>query len=414
MHRIDELAGGEHDLGVVSRAIGGLVRSERPAGVGALLVTCSDESEQECADAFDRNFADEALPHLKAWHGTAFRTANLGGRYEWGSVGIADDHFATAAASEGVKLMVVKINAHVGVDGVAGDERYGIVQRYGRESIACGGLGALLTNAPLPVVAELAEVFGSEEKDRLAVLRDPQQVDPQFRPLLAAVVGARLQARRALLDIQQLRPLSPTLFVVLGCVTLNRQKHDTELFVGAYRVDATGDTTDVRYNGLGDDPGRYEVSSEGGRLRITDDQLHQERTARDHRHLVFEQWQRRRSEAEDTGQDGPEEDMRLERFRQLVADKKHHNKAVATAATVAVLGILAGLAPVPTALLLFADGLCGIHHVYAAHRLAHAKANPGDADLILAETRHRIENDPNVDAGKILERLVGHHGNVTT
>ena len=81
-------------------------------------------------------------------------------------------------------------------------------------------------------------MFQSEGKDRVAILQDPEKVSEKNRPLFAAVVNARLQARRALIDLQDFVPTSPTLYLVLPCVTLNQKQRDTEFLCGLYEADA--------------------------------------------------------------------------------------------------------------------------------------------------------------------------------
>ena len=67
---------------------------------------------------------------------------------------------------------------------------------------------------------------------------------------LAAVAGARLQAARAVADIAKYRPLWPTVFLVVPCVTINRTESDTELVVGQYGIDATGQRPENCYQQL--------------------------------------------------------------------------------------------------------------------------------------------------------------------
>ena len=69
------------------------------------------------------------------------------------------------------------------------------------------------------------------------MLRDSSVVDPKLRGLYAAVTSARLQARRAIVDIQDYRPRPPTVFAVFPCVTIDRKQRDTEFVVGMYWAD---------------------------------------------------------------------------------------------------------------------------------------------------------------------------------
>jgi hypothetical protein len=67
-------------------------------------------------------------------------------------------------------------------------------------------------------------------------------------------------------------PESPTVFLILPCVTINRDEPDNEVVVGQYGVDATGSELNIKYRGLGTMPLEYRVEFERGLLKITDDQ----------------------------------------------------------------------------------------------------------------------------------------------
>jgi len=115
MGRLEELVGVETDLARVSGIVQEFARTLGAPVVGAYHVTCSDESEWECAQAFQQSFAQAVLPALKQGRRAVFRSVNLGARYEAGAIGIAEQHFATGESQKSFKLMVVKINAHVAV-----------------------------------------------------------------------------------------------------------------------------------------------------------------------------------------------------------------------------------------------------------------------------------------------------------
>ena len=138
------------------------------------------------------------------------------------------------------KLIVVKVNAHVAVKKVGGRRVYGVLERYGRSSPCCGALAKVLDGDVHPFAEPLREAFGSEGKDRLGSLLDPAQVDPAVRALHAALASARLQARAVMLDIQDHPAASPTLYLVLPCVTLNDPGPDGEILCGAYLADRRG------------------------------------------------------------------------------------------------------------------------------------------------------------------------------
>ena len=263
MTKLRDLIGTECKLERLSGALREFVAELGPAVVGAHHVLCSDETERECAEAFHRWFAGPMLPDLKPARRAAFHTVNLGARYEWGAIRIADEHFAAPAAKGALKLLVVKINSHVAVRYTPEGPEYGWLDRYGGESACCGALAALMEGSDLPAVRELAQLFAADGRNRVGVLHDMSRVPVEQRALLAAVTNARLQAQRAVLDIEEHRPHSPTMFLVLPCVTINRPGPDTELLVGQYGIDWTQDSAEIKYSGLGDDPAAYRVRHAG-------------------------------------------------------------------------------------------------------------------------------------------------------
>lgn len=265
--------GTESELHVVGSALRRFAEELGAPAVGAYHVTCSDELERECEEAFQRWFAQAALPDLKPHRPAPFRSVNLGARYEWGAIRVAEEHYATPASRKTFKLLVVKINSHVAVRPTPEGPKYGLLDRYGCESAGCGALTGLFEGSSLPAVVELRRLFRSGDEDRMAALADPNVVDPHCRALLAAVTCARLQAHRAVLDIQEYQPVTPTVYLVLPCVTLNRTGADTELVVGQYGIDHTEDIAKVKYRGLGDDPADYRVNHDDrDRLSIEDEQ----------------------------------------------------------------------------------------------------------------------------------------------
>ena len=113
MKRLHALVGGEHELAEVAREIRAAVRALTPTAVGGFHITCSDESEHECADAFQQGFVRHLLPPLKFARQAAMRIATLGARYEWGAARIAEQHFRKEGSRARFKLLLVKLNAHV-------------------------------------------------------------------------------------------------------------------------------------------------------------------------------------------------------------------------------------------------------------------------------------------------------------
>jgi len=267
MSEICDLIGQEADLPRVARTIRLFAESIDTALLGGYHITCSDESEWECAQVFGQLFAQEIMPRLKMDRAAVFHTMSLGGRYECGAVHIAEQHFASFASQQSPKAIVVKINSHAAVIRREEVFRYGELRRYGTDSACCSELVAMLQGDRMPVAAELASLFGP---NRLAALRDEEQTQPQYRALLAAVLNARLQAERIVDDIRLRPPASPTVYTIVPCVTINRDEPDNEILVGQYGVYAAGDEVDVKYQGLGDAPIDYRVDFENGLVRIRD------------------------------------------------------------------------------------------------------------------------------------------------
>lgn len=268
MNRIEGLIGREHSLDHVAQSLREFSAEVGARVVGAYHLTCSDETERECAQVFQRLFVESLLPPLKPNARWPFRTANLGARYEWGAIRVAEEHYATESAQSSTKLIVAKLNSHVAARQSGEGWEYGSLTRYQRESTCCGALNALLDGAVLPALEDLRHTFQSGGINRLGMLRDRRQCPHEQRALLAAVVNARLQADRLVLDTQETRPESPTIFLVLPCVTVNRPATDTELVVGQYGVDWTGPQPEVKYVGLGSDPASYRIRHERNLLVI--------------------------------------------------------------------------------------------------------------------------------------------------
>jgi hypothetical protein len=209
MDRLHELVGVEDSVTGVTQAIHLAAVADHPPVVGAVHVSCADESENECVTAFQHGFVQHLLPPLKFAQRSAFRIANLGGRYEWGGIRIAEQHYA-AAKIGAHKLMVVKINSHVGIEHDRDRYRFGVLKRYEGHSPCCGALCGLLEGKHTPAIGRLGEILQSEGKDRVATLLDEGAVDSANRSLFAAIVSARLQARKVVLDIQDYAPVSPS------------------------------------------------------------------------------------------------------------------------------------------------------------------------------------------------------------
>ena len=268
MERLLNLIGQESEVDELPRTLRLIAEDFRAPAVGAMQVTCSDESERECVDAFRDNVVEHLLPSLKFAERAHFRLANLGGRYEQGAVAIAEDHYSTRVAAGAFKLLIVKINSHVCAESSDEGPRFGRMRRYDTESVFCGALHATMDGSELPFANELRALFGSGGKDRLAILLDERQVDPNYRSLFAAVVNARLQAERAVEDVRRCAQDSPTFFLVLPCVTLNRKGKDTEILCGVWQLDRRTEEAKDHFQGLGDDPAAYKLTTVLGRLHL--------------------------------------------------------------------------------------------------------------------------------------------------
>lgn len=401
MDHLRELVGVERSVSGVSQAMHILVTGLHAPVVGTMHITCADESETECVNAFQRGFVRYFVPALKVAEHSSFRLANLGGRYEWGAIRIAEQHYATAESYTTYKLLVVKLNSHVGVIETEDGNRFGMMKRYHMDSPCCGALHQLLEGEHHPYVRQLGEAFASEGNERVSTLLDDQLVDPVHRSLLAAVVSARLQARRVVLDFQDYEPLSPTQYLVVPCVTINRPERDTEIVCGYYWAEDPQQPHSVEYFGLGDDPAGYELQLKNGQLVITDAQVAAPRQARNHRQLVLEEYHRRMTDLQLTV-----DDDRFERVRGDVAQSKHRDHRQAKALLGVVLLVLAEVQPVSAAVLLFAHGIAGIHHAFRAHRLVRKLEGSDEARQMLNEIHDQVDRLDPKHAEAIIELLM--------
>lgn len=271
MGDLTKLLGVEHPLDELNRGLAQYVRSFQPPVVGALHVTCADESEWESIDSFQRWVVAPLMPELKCGRRATFHLSTLGGRYDPGALAVAEQHYATPTAREAFKVLLVKINAHVAVAGAGAEAQFGRLRRYDTESSACGALRALLDGVDQPFVEDLRRAFSVGGTDRVATLLDPRAVDPALQSLFAAVVNAQVQARAVCEEILRHPAQSRTVYVVAAAVTLNRAGADTELLCSLRTSDGRGVALDSVHAGLGDEPARYAARFELGRLHVRDD-----------------------------------------------------------------------------------------------------------------------------------------------
>lgn len=403
LDRLLEIIGKERSLREVNQTLQFAANALRPRTVGALHITCADESESECADAFETGFVRYLLPPLKVGRPVPMRLANLGGQYEWGAIRILEAHFATPASRDSFKLILIKVNAHVGAAaerlGLNAPRSFGVIRRYGIDSPCCGALDAVLGGSTQEFTEGLRELLGSEGLDRESMLRDPARVDPAFRALVAALVSSRLQARKAVLDIQDYAPQTPTYWMIVPSTTLNLPDRDSEIVAGVYVLDGRAGERRVHYRGLGDDPSAYRIAVGAHGLDVTDEHVPHFRPGRDHRKLILDR-------VGAGGGIGVGPDPRLERIRDDVAENKHRHHHHARALLRIALPVLAQLAPVPTALLMFAEGAVGIRHIYVVDQLSRELADSEEARAILADVHSQIDQlDPD-RAEALIELLV--------
>ncbi len=391
-----ELVGVERELSTLVTRLRDAVHTVRAPTVGAMQITCSDEAQRETLEVFQRSFVEYLLPsQSSAADKSPFRTNNLAGRYEWGSVSVAEDHFADTGAAW--KVLVVLCSAHVAVsDGIDGAS-YGSMRRYGGPSAYCGALHRLFDDPPstLPALRELGDDFRADGVDRVARLRD--EVGDRTRYLMAAICHARLTARKAMLDVQDHRPASPTLYLVVPTVTINRPGHDHGLIVGAYVADHLTPERTETWVGLGDRPERY-VLHETSQGALVEDAELVPRSARDHRAMILDGWR--------SAHRPPElDDPRLAEAVAAVAETGARGGGYSRPALATALGLLAETNPVTGALFMFGNGLIGMHRVADAQRLLREAADDDVARDMLAELMPAIDRlDP--DQASHLARLL--------
>ena len=384
MKNLTSLIGREQPLDKVCIELKNLAIDLAPSIVGAQHVTCSDETERECLDMFSDVFVKPLLPTLKLAQQAAFRTANLGASYEWGSVRIAEHHFATGETERSYKLIVVKINAHTSKDMTPTGPRYGRLDRYNEQSDCCGALFALMRGDTLPSIEKIREVFEWEDMDRVGALRDPERVPEENRGLVAAILQARLQARVAMADIMDHTPRTPTLYLVLPCVTVNIPELDKELLCGVYRADFRTPERSCTYVGLGDDPDRFEIKHDGDRLEVSAPEIGEVRPCRDHRQVPLSHWL----------EHGFVEPA-LEEGWALEGDAEAAKK----------LTSIFDRAPVEGALRLFSEGLVPIHYVFSADRIARDPEAVDEATLFYDELLWTLDDRSEDDLAQLTATL---------
>jgi hypothetical protein len=300
--------------------------------------------------------------------------------------------------------MLIKLNSHVSVIRGESGPLYGKRQRYQnqQESYFCGALQDLLDGGQSPSAKDLREAFQSEGKNRIETLLDPQQVDPSLRSLFVAIVNARLQARKCIVDIQDQAGPAPVSCIVLPCVTLNRPGRDTEMVCGVYSVDRRVHPAAVSYCGLSAEAETYQVEYRVNRLSITSKESRTPRLARDHRQLL-----KRATAARPKHVKG---DVRLDKIRKEAQLSQSRLQPYAGVLLKALLGVLLEISPLPAVLLLFGEGLIDIHHIFRLQRLSRQDDPDHEARSMLAEVDRKIDALPPKRARHIAEALLEEYG----
>ena len=406
---LDPLLGRELRLSETARALAGLVRRLAPRRVATLHVTCSDESERECAEVF-QNLVVRELSGSNPGRRTPMRTANLGARYEWGCGPVALSHFRVPGDED--VLCLAKINAHVGVQRRLGEPPvYGMLDRPEATSTDCGALAAVMGGGVGDFCDELRLLLSSEQVDRTSLLRDPRVVATEHRALVAAAVSARLQARQAMLDLLS-APDGPDRLLVPTCVTLNQPGRDHEVLVGWYAAVRGDHGLRVTWTGLEDDPRRIAVVHGGRGVRLAPREGPDQEVATDERPETlasFAEPPPRRSAR------GPVEHRDLPG---ALWDARPHDKPTAPAELLAALGhavaeledrvddparpaealalraallALGEALAVPAVLTFFAGGALDLHHAWRLQRIATGETGEAEARAILHEVWSHAE-----------------------
>jgi len=211
---------------------------------GFCLVSCSDEREGVIRSGFDRDVATALMSDAIGSEDHVFSISNLGSRLEPGAFPLVDEHFMRKTA-RGSKLLIVEIASHVGRIRDGDTHGYGQVERFGRQSLCCGALTALLDapvtaeTVPHPWFEHLNAFFGPV---RLAALRE---INDSTRMIAVAAVHATLQAESAVSEVFQHPSETPTDILLVGGVSVDQQGADGFLPVASYHLRADAGVAEI-------------------------------------------------------------------------------------------------------------------------------------------------------------------------
>ncbi|MDF1800708.1 MAG: hypothetical protein P1V81_16150 [Planctomycetota bacterium] len=370
----------------VARALAHGVRRLAPKHFASLHVTCSDGRERETAEAFRSVVVREFAPGPTTTR-APMRTANLGGRYEWGAAPLSLGHYC--APGDTNVMQVVKLNSHVASVPSEGGPTFGMIERGGSESTCCGALTQYLSGGPGSFVSDMALSFASEGLDRTAMLRDPAVVPPELRLIVAALVQVRLQTRRALLDVLS-APRIPDRVVLLAGVSFNHPTHNTELVVGYYAAaHSVAGEMEVTWTGFDEDPRGLvvEPSTRGVQIKQLDAEgsasipgTRQARGSVDHRFLPGRTWLANNEHPEPTPSVKAAVKAAVHSLETTLNDPVHPVRSVA------IKGVVLAMAEtmaVPALLTLFAAGALELHNAWSVERVAYGKADQAEIQALL-------------------------------
>jgi len=382
---------------------------------GFCLVSCSDEREGAIRSGFDRDVATPLMSGASGSTNHVFSISNLGSRLEPGAFSLVDEHFMRKAA-RGSKLLIVEIASHVGRIRHGQTYSYGQVERFGRQSLCCGALTALLEapdtagTVPHPWFEHLNAFFGPV---RLAALRE---INDSTRMIAVAIVHAALQAESAVSEVFQHPPETLTDILLIGGVSVNQQWADGFLPVAFHHLRADAGVAEIVSGySLRTTPEALKIDVSGARIEVEGE-------------LAMEakpQVQRRLSDAEAEAEPVAEEalaalsdlaphhkeelEKRLEQVRDQVESVRHDPAAWRSYARPILRGLFRGLSVVQPELGVAAMLYEGGEKLFASHKLKQIidhgpSTNAGRRMLQEIETElHQLNHE---DAQQVLDSLL--------
>jgi hypothetical protein len=199
-------------------------------------------------------------------------------------------------------------------------------------------------------------------------------------------VNARLQSRKAVIDLQDHKPLDPSICLILPCVTLNRGGRDTEVFCGIYIADWLSSEPVVSYCGLGSEPEEYQVETAHSGLYVRDGDSGTLRQARDHRRRVHSEWKKH--------QPPLPKDHRLGEIATALQEPQNAYQPYVGILLKSLLGLLLEVSPIPAVLLLFGEGLIDIYKIHHLDKIAGRPDGAEEARELLGSVIEKVDDLP--------------------